>query len=234
METCQVLRRYKRFFADVEIDGQVHVAHVPNTGSMKGTLDFPCRGLVSRSDDPKRKLAFTLEFLEFPDGHWVGVNTHKPNRWVENTLRSQMARGEWDFDELKREAAISAATKFDFCLSRTGKVQKLWIEVKNVSMKIENSAAFPDAVTERGRKHLFELAKKCRDGDLAELWFVVQRSDCQSFVVADRIDPLYAEALSGALAAGVKMKIFTLNRELGSLNEQASLPFLGRESQISS
>ncbi len=226
MQNCRVLKRYKRFFADIELDGQIQIAHVPNTGSLKGTTDLPCKGQVSRSFNPKRKLAYTLEYLELADGQWIGVNTQRPNRLVEATLRGQLENGELPFDHIRREVAISAGTKFDFCLSHRASGKKRWIEVKNVSMRIGETAAFPDSVTERGRKHLEELIRLKKGGDETELWFVVQRNDCQKFSVARSIDPLYATALLEAERAGVKIRIFAFDRERNRLATERPLPLV--------
>ncbi len=211
---CIFLKRYKRFFADIEINGEKHTAHVPNTGSLKGTVVPPARAWVSHSADPKRKLSYTLEYIGDEGGLRIGVNTHRPNRIVEAYLQQQMEAKMYPYDALKREAAFSEKTKFDFCLSRSGSEKQLWIEVKNVSMKMGEHAAFPDAVTARGAKHLDELVELKMRGHDAELWFIIQRNDCVAMKIAADIDPHYAARFLEAKSQGIKMRAFCLKADI--------------------
>ncbi|MBO9666161.1 MAG: DNA/RNA nuclease SfsA [Bdellovibrio sp.] len=206
------LKRYKRFFADVEFQGQTVVAHVPNTGSMKGVNTTGMACLISESDNPERKLKFTLEMVKAPTGSWVGVNTATPNTVVRETVLRVIGTGasekgsfaHWaNFDEAKPEYKISAETRLDFMLKKkdTGKMH--FIEVKNVTLGEDGVAKFPDAVTERGQKHLRELMALMDEGHTAELLFTVQRSDCTSFTAADDIDPEYGRLLREAQKKGM-------------------------------
>lgn len=196
-------RRYKRFFAEIDWRGQTLVAHVPNTGSMKGCNrpGLSCR--FSESDDPKRKLKYTLEMVRAESGAWVGVNTQLPNRLVREALDSGL-RPQWaSFDEIRGEVKLSAETRLDFALSRRGDPRRHFIEVKNVTLAEGGVAMFPDAVTERGSKHLRELVALVAQGHGAELVFTVQREDAEVFAPAREIDPLYADLLREAHDAGV-------------------------------
>ena len=208
------LKRYKRFFADLEWQGQTLVAHVPNTGSMKSVNHpgQPC--LFSESKNPERKLKFTLEMIQSPGGSWVGVNTATPNQIVKETLHSVIGKGaevigsfgHWShFDGCLSEHKISKETRLDFALTKKDSAKMHYIEVKNVTLGEEGVAKFPDAVSERAQKHLRELMVLVEQGHTAEIIFTVQRSDCASFAPADDIDPEYGRLLRQASAAGVRV-----------------------------
>lgn len=202
-EKATLLRRYKRFLSDVKLkSGEVVVAHVPNSGSMLGvsTPGSPC--LVSHSQNPKRKLKFGLEFVQVPSGTWVGINTAQTNRIVERAYLKKTVPHWRDYSQIKSEIKINSSTRLDFVLtSPIGKL--LYVEVKNISMSEPPIALFPDAKTERGLKHLKELVMLKEQGHGAEIFFVVQRNDCDRFRPAEKIDPLYAEGLRLARKAGV-------------------------------
>ena len=206
------LKRYKRFFADVELNGQTVVAHVPNTGSMKGVNNPGTLCLVSESTNPERKLKFTLEMIKAPSGSWVGVNTATPNTVVKEAVLSVIEKGQTNeasfahwaaFQEAKPEYKISAETRLDFALKKKDSQHMHFIEVKNVTLGEDGVAKFPDAVTERGQKHLRELMALMEQGHTAELVFTVQRSDCKAFAPADDIDPEYGKLLREAHSKGM-------------------------------
>lgn len=228
------LKRYKRFFADIEWLGQQITAHVPNTGSMKSANNpgQPC--LFSESKNPERKLKFTLEMIQSPTGAWIGVNTSTPNTIVRETLQSVVGRGSevvgafsaWaQFDTCKPEFKISAETRLDFALSKKDSAFLHYIEVKNVTLAENGVAKFPDAVSERAQKHLRELMILIEQGHTAEIVFTVQRNDCGSFSPADDIDPEYGRLLREASQKGVKVTplLVELTPEEARLSE-ASLP----------
>jgi sugar fermentation stimulation protein A len=208
------LKRYKRFFADIQWQGQILIAHVPNTGSLKSANHpgQPC--LFSHCDNPERKLKQTLEMIKAPSGAWVGVNTATPNTIVRETLQSligstqQTPKGwaHWHgYDLVKPEFKISAETRLDFALSKTGSDKKHFIEVKNVTLAEGETAMFPDAETTRGQRHLQELMKLMKDGHTAEILFTIQRGDCTKFAPADLIDKEYGRLLRQALDQGLKI-----------------------------
>ena len=208
------LKRYKRFFADLEWQGQTVVAHVPNTGSMKGINNPGVACLFSESKNPERKLKFTLEMIQSPGGAWVGVNTATPNTIMKETLMSVVGHGDvndgvfglWSkFDTCIPEHKISKETRLDFALTKKNSDKLHYIEVKNVTMAENGVAKFPDAVTERGQKHLQELMNLVEQGHTAELVFTVQRNDCESFTPADEIDPEYGRLLREAVSKGVRV-----------------------------
>ncbi len=189
------LKRYKRFFADVDLNGQTVVAHVANTGSLKSVNIPGQKCFVSPANDPNRKLKFTLEMIQVPSGVWVGVNTQIPNQIVKEYLITK-------YSEVKAEYKISAETRLDFAIPKNnGKFH--FIEVKNVTYAENEIAMFPDAVTERGQKHLVELMSLIEQGHTAEIIFTIQRNDVTKFRAAQEIDPEYARLLQMASEKGV-------------------------------
>lgn len=208
LETGEFIKRYKRFFADIRWNGEVIVAHVPNTGSMKTAAEagLPC--LFSISDNPERKLKYTLEMVQAKSGAWVGVNTATPNTIVKEAIAAAVTEKksfkDWhSYDAFKPEYKITPETRFDFMLSRNGSEKKHFIEVKNVTYASDGHAKFPDAVTERGQKHLRELMRLVDEGHTAEIVFTVQRADCERFTACDEIDPEYGKLLRQAQEKGV-------------------------------
>ena len=211
-----LLKRYKRFFADVELENQQVVAHVPNTGSLKGVLvskNQPC--WMTPAKDPERKLKYTLEAVQVPSGTWVGVNTSYPNKLVHQLFLDHKIPDWLPFESIKMEVKISDHTRLDGCLfAKDGK--KRFIEIKNVSLTDgKQTALFPDAVTERGQKHLQELMDLMKQGNEAEIIFVIQRNDVTKFAAAQEIDPEYAKLLSEFVANKgiVRVLVFQLTKK---------------------
>ncbi|MGZ3805134.1 MAG: DNA/RNA nuclease SfsA [Pseudobdellovibrionaceae bacterium] len=214
------LKRYKRFFADIEWKGEVLTAHVPNTGSMKSVNNPGQACLFSHSDNPERKLKQTLEMIQAPTGVWVGVNTATPNVVVRETLERVVGKqGEgprnWQhwaaFDLVKPEFKISNETRLDFALMNNASDKKHFIEVKNVTLAEGKTAMFPDAETTRGQKHLRELMSLMAAGHTAEILFTVQRNDCDRFSSADEIDPEYGRLLREAYKKGLRISPFVVD-----------------------
>jgi sugar fermentation stimulation protein A len=204
------LKRYKRFFADIEtLEGEKLTLHVPNTGSLKGCLIEGTECLYTLSSDPNRKLKGTLHFLKM-EKSWIGVNTSLPNQLVKE-LWEKRPLSHWEnFKFVKMEHKINPKTRLDMVLSPSeehfsGGRNLHFIEVKNVTLAEGSLALFPDAVTSRGQKHLEELIALRRAGHTAEILFVVQRTDCESFSACSAIDPVYAEKLRDAHEAGVRI-----------------------------
>ncbi|MFZ4404554.1 MAG: DNA/RNA nuclease SfsA [Pseudobdellovibrionaceae bacterium] len=223
------LKRYKRFFADIQFQSETLVAHVANTGSLR-TVAVPGQAcLFSRSDNPERKLKYSLEAIASPQGGWVGVNTSVPNLLVKELLQGVVGgkaddeaavagvssapagSGDWAaaldrwqrFDQVQPEYKISAESRLDFALKKSGTDRMHFIEVKNVTMVSGRTAQFPDAETVRGQKHLRDLMSLVQQGHSAEIIFVIQRTDCDSFAPAAEIDPEYARLLAEASHSGV-------------------------------
>lgn len=234
----KLLKRYKRFFADVELDGKVVVVHVPNTGSMKGCNEPGSACLVSRATDPARKLQFTLEAVQV-DQHWVGVNTSWPNKLAIELFTNQNIPHWKTYDSHQPEVKISEASRIDLVLwdSRSTEIKKWkfedfkkthpvhFIEIKNVTLKTGSIAQFPDAVTERGQKHIEELVALIERGFTAELLFIVQRADVQKFEPAASIDPRYAELLKNAIKKGLKVSVASFNISQKGIHFQKLLNF---------
>ncbi len=207
LEEGRLLRRYKRFLADIETaNGEALTIHCPNTGSMLNCMSEGCRVWFSRSDDPKRKLPGTWELGETPHGRLACLNTGRANALVEEALRAGIVTELAGFTGLRREVAYgSEGSRADFRLDyASGAVM---LEVKSVTLGFADSrvAAFPDAVTARGAKHLRELAALARQGARAVLLYCVNLSGVDAVRVAGEIDPVYAAALDEALAAGVEV-----------------------------
>jgi sugar fermentation stimulation protein A len=198
----KLLRRYQRFLADVELaDGSMVTAHTPNTGSMLQCAVAGHPVLISRSDNPARKLAWTLELIRV-NGHWVDTHTHRTNRVVEEALRAGQ------LPELSGYQVIPeyrfGSSRLDFLLRRGE--EQVFVEVKNVTLTDGGEiACFPDAVTERGRRHLNELLAAARQGHRAVIFFLVQRGEAAAFRPADHIDPAYGRTLRAVAAQGVEI-----------------------------
>ena len=190
------VKRYKRFFVDVIIDKKIVTAHCPNTGSMQGLLIKNNKVWLTKSNDPKRKLKYTLQIIE-SNGSKVGVNTHLTNKIVLDALKNNKIKN-FNAIEIKTEVKFGDNTRFDFLITESN--SKKFIEVKNVTLSRTNKLAeFPDAVTSRGAKHIDELIKAKIKGYDVYLMFVVQREDCDQFSIARDIDPKYADLLSDAI-----------------------------------
>ena len=197
-----LVQRYKRFLADVRLtDGAIVTAHCTNTGSMLGCKQPGSAVYLSRSDNEKRKLAYTWEMIRI-DRHWVGINTLHPNRLAAEGVKSGAIRELEGYQTIRREVVTRPGTRLDLCLE--GRNGMCFVEVKNVTLAVDGAAAFPDAVTERGTKHLKELMRLKRKGHRAAIVFVIQRGDCDYFRPADEIDAEYGRWLRRALNAGVE------------------------------
>ena len=190
------VKRYKRFFVDVIIDKKIVTAHCPNTGSMQGLLIKNNKVWLTKSNDPKRKLKYTLQIIE-NNGSKVGINTHLTNKIVLDALKNNKIKN-FKAKEIKTEVKFGDNTRFDFLITDSN--SKKFIEVKNVTLsRTDKLAEFPDAVTSRGAKHIDELIKAKAKGYDVYLMFVIQRDDCDQFSIARDIDPKYADLLSDAI-----------------------------------
>jgi len=196
-----LIRRYKRFLADVELlDGSTLTVHCPNTGSMLGCSEPGSPVMVSHSDNPGRKYPHTLEMVRAGSA-WVGVNTSLTNKLVREALEKREVKEFGRLDSIVQEVKTSAHTRLDFVMEREG--ARIYMEVKNCSLAENRVAMFPDAVTARGTKHLHELAALKEQGHKAAVFFCVQRSDADCFMPAHHIDPVYAKTLANVMSKGV-------------------------------
>lgn len=224
----QLVARYKRFFADVVLDdGTAITAHCPNPGAMLG-LNTPGLGAwVSRSDDPKRKLAHTLELVE-ADGGLVGINTMLPNRLVAEALAADAIPELTGYDVHRREVKYGEASRVDFLLTHPDR-PACWLEVKNCHLRREGTLAeFPDCVAARSARHLKDLAREVGRGDRAVQLFVVQRTDCDAFAACAELDPVYARGLDEAAAAGVEVLVYRCAIDPGAVTITDRIPWRGR------
>ena len=198
------IKRYKRFFVDVKVKNKIITAHCPNTGSMSGLLDKNNKVWLSKSNNPNRKLKYTLEIIEVNQSK-VGVNTHSTNKIVLHALQNSLIDEFPNILEIKPETKFGTNTRFDF-LVLNKKRDKFFIEVKNVTLSRKRELAeFPDAVTSRGLKHINQLVKASKKDYKIYILYLIQRDDCKSFTLAKDIDPDYTEALTKAVKNKLKI-----------------------------
>jgi sugar fermentation stimulation protein A len=216
-----LLRRYKRFLADVEIGGRVETVHCANPGSMMGLAAPGSRVWLSASENPKRKLRLTWELVQ-ADGALVGINTAHANRLTEEALRAGRIEPLTGYADLRREVAYGEGSRIDFLLSDPIR-PSCYVEVKSVTLKRHEAAEFPDSVTARGARHLRELAAMHAAGHRAVMLFLAQRGDCRHLAVAADIDPAYADELARARDAGVEILAFGCQVSPGAIEIDRSL-----------
>ena len=198
----KLVKRYKRFFADIKLNEETIIAHCPNTGSMMGLLDEENEVFVSKNDDPKRKLKYTLEIIKVKK-NLVGVNTHFANKIAFHGLTNNLIKEVKNSNNIKPEVFFDKETRFDFLVEKNN--QKTFVEVKNVTLSRKDKLAeFPDAVTTRGSKHLKTLIAATKKGYKTYLLFLVQIQGVTDFKIAKDIDKEYYENYKLAKKAGVK------------------------------
>ena len=217
------IKRYKRFFVDVKINSKIVTAHCPNTGSMNGLLNKGNKVWLSISNNPNRKLKYTLEIIE-DDKSKVGVNTHSTNKIVKHAILNNLIKEFNNITEIKPEVNFGTNTRFDFLIIH--KRKKIFLEVKNVTLSRKKGIAeFPDAVTTRGLKHIKELIIASKKNYKIFLLFLIQRNDCSEFTIAKDIDPEYRNAL--IKAAKNKLNILCYDCKFSSkgiiLNKQIKI-----------
>lgn len=208
----RLLQRYKRFLADVVLDsGEQVTAACPNTGAMLGLAAPGSVVWLSKSDSVTRKYAHTWEMVEADLGAGatlVGINPLHPNRIVAEAIEGQRVKKLAGYGSLRREVKYGEASRIDILLEDARK-GRCYVEVKNVHlMRTAGRAEFPDCVTERGAKHLRELAMMVAQGHRAVMVYLIQRADAQRFAIASDFDPNYFEAFRLATAAGVEALAF--------------------------
>ena len=198
-----LIKRYKRFFVDIKYKDKTITAHCPNSGSMLGLLKAGNKVFFSESDNPKRKLKYTLQIIEI-DNKLVGINTHLTNKIILESLKEKKIQSLNKFTKIQPEKKFSNNTRFDFLISNNK--EKCFLEVKNVTLVREkNIAEFPDAITSRGTKHLNELVEAKKKGYQSYLLFLIQREDCKLLKIAKDIDINYNNSFNLALKNGVKI-----------------------------
>lgn len=198
----RLIKRYKRFLADVELDdGTVATAHCTNSGSMKTCLEEGAEVYLTPVDDPNRRTRYTWEMIRI-NGDWVGINTNHPNRLAYDAIRKGEVERLNGYDRVQREVTWQDS-RFD--VYAENEQEKCFVEVKNVTMKDGRYALFPDAVTKRGKKHLNTLVKAREAGYRAMMLYVIQRMDVDTFAPAWSVDPEYARTLRDACQKGVEV-----------------------------
>ena len=215
-----LIKRYKRFFVDIKYQNKIITAHCPNSGSMLSLLKKDNKVWFSKSDNPKRKLKYTLEIIEV-NKELIGVNTHLSNKIVLEALNQKKIKELTKYYNIKSEVKFSNKTRFDFLISNVRK--KCFLEVKNVTLVRDSKIAeFPDAITSRGTKHLIELIAAKKKGYESYLIYLIQRQDCKSFKIAKDIDEEYKIAYKKALKNGVKILCYDckLSNEEIKINNQ--------------
>lgn len=219
----RLLRRYKRVLVDVELPGgKVLTAFCPNSGSMMGCSEPGSRVMLSPGDSPKRKTSHTLEMVR-AEGVWVGVNTLLTNRLAHAMLSGGLIEEMASHKVLKKEV-VFGDSRLDFLLS-DGR-RHCYLEVKNVTLRQGGSCRFPDAVTQRGLRHLHSLMEAAEAGHGAFMLYIVQRNDCGRFAPAKDIDPGYSRALRLAVKRGVTALAYALEVSPGGISVSGRLPLL--------
>ncbi|BAY21522.1 sugar fermentation stimulation protein [Calothrix sp. NIES-2100] len=204
-----LLKRYKRFFADVQLtNGEIVTAHCPNTGPMTGVSTLGSAVQLSKSANLNRKLAYTLELIQVDDNYptWVGVNTALPNQIVKLALARYLFPELGEYSQIKGEVVYGQDKKsrVDFFLTGSDEERPIYLEVKNTTLAEGNLALFPDTETTRGQKHLRELMALLPQSRAVMLYFI-NRGDCTEFAPGDRTDPIYGKLLRDAIALGVEV-----------------------------
>jgi sugar fermentation stimulation protein A len=218
-----LIRRYQRFLADVRLrNGHVVTAHCPNSGSMKTCCEPGRTVYLSRSDNPRRRLRYTWELIAMPTS-LVGVNTMIPNRLVAASILAGRIPDLLGYETLRREVNYGRNSRIDILLER-GSDERCYIEVKNCTLVEGETASFPDAVTQRGLKHVVELEDQVELGNRAGVFFLIQRMDARTFRPADDIDPTYGRELRQARGRGVELFAYDVSVDLEGISLRSPVP----------
>lgn len=219
----RLVRRYKRFLADIDTGGKLVTVHCPNTGAMTGCMEPGLEVWYSTSDNPKRKYPQTLEVVCTPEGR-VGINSARANRLVAEALRGGIIGELVDYPLLRAEASIPGKPgRFDFRLD--GGPEPCWVEVKSLTLSLgEGRGAFPDAVSVRALRHVEALAARCRQGERAVLLFCVQHTGVEYATPADDVHPEYGAGLRAAVDSGVEVLAYGCSIERSRILISRPLP----------
>lgn len=223
LQEGKIQNRYKRFFADIEMpSSEMVVAHVPNTGSMKTCWEPGWQALVSQNDDPKRKLKYTLEMISNGKS-WIGVNTSWPNKLAVEAIKAGVISELADYENIQPEKKVGLS-RIDLFLTSPN-LPDCYVEIKNVTMAQDQTAIFPDAVSERGQKHLRELMELKKTGHRCCMLYIVQREDVKLFKPADEIDPQYGKLLRQAHQEGVEVLVYQCSLSRKEIVIDRTVPF---------
>ena len=201
-----LVKRYKRFLADIILeDGQEITAHVPNSGAMTSCIEDNCDVWVTFHDNPKRKLKYTLELTKM-DENLICTNTGVANKIAIEAIQNGVIEELQGYSSLKPEQKYGQNSRIDILLENEN--EKCYVEVKSVSLRIDDYLAFPDAVTSRGTKHLNELYEMTLQGHRAVMLYIIQRTDDLPFRLAKEIDKKYFEAFNEVTTKGVEVLVY--------------------------
>ena len=218
------IKRYKRFFADIKLNNEIVTAHCPNTGSMKGLLSEGNEVFISKNNNPKRKLKYTLEIIKVKK-NLVGVNTHFANKIAHHGLSNNLIKELSNNSSIKPEVFFDKETRFDFFIEKNN--HKIFAEVKNVTLFREKKIAeFPDAVTSRGSKHLKALIEAIKKGYKSYLLFLIQIQGVENFKIAKDIDVEYYRNYLLAKKAGVKFLAYRCKMSSKSISIEKKLKII--------
>ena len=202
----KLIKRYKRFLADIILDnGDEITAHVPNSGAMTSCIEQNCDVWLNFHDNPKRKLKYTLELTKMGE-NLICTNTGVANKIAIEAIQNGVIKELQGYENLKPEQKYGENSRIDILLENENK--KCFVEVKSVSLRIDDYLAFPDAVTSRGTKHLNELSQMVKDGHRAVMLYVIQRTDNLPFRLANEIDKKYFEAFKEVTKNGVEVLVY--------------------------
>jgi sugar fermentation stimulation protein A len=202
----KLIKRYKRFLADITLDsGEEITAHVPNSGAMTSTIAPACDVWVSYHDNPKRKLKYTLELSKIED-QFICTNTGHANKVAIEAVKNGKIPELLGYESIKPEQKYGKNSRIDILLENEN--EKCYVEIKSVTLKIDDHLAFPDAVTSRGEKHLRELEQMVQEGHRAVMLYMIQRTDQLPFRLADEIDKKYYESFQEVVANGVEVLVY--------------------------
>jgi sugar fermentation stimulation protein A len=216
----KLIKRYKRFLADITLDnGEQITAHVPNSGAMTSCIAPDCDVWVSHHDNPKRKLKYTLELTQI-DNHLICTNTGVANKIAVEAIENGTIKELQGYTQLKTEQKYGKNSRIDILLENEN--EKCFVEVKSVTLRLEDALAFPDAVTTRGQKHLQELRDMVKEGHRAVMLYIVQRTDALPFRIAKEIDAKYNELFETVRQAGVEALVYqsTITQESISISKK--------------
>lgn len=221
-----LVRRYKRFLADVTLDdGREVTAHVANPGSMMGMADAGTRVWLEPNDDPKRKLKFSWKVSETTDDHFICVDTSMANKVIGAALATQDIQEMAKYQTIQSEVKYSKNSRVDFLCSQDG-LPDVYLEVKSVTLSRQvGLAEFPDSVTKRGAKHMDDLGQMVDAGHRAILLYLINRTDCQKFDLARDIDPIYDQACKIAIERGVELLCYSADIDENQISLGARIEF---------
>lgn len=223
--TGRLIKRYKRFLADVCLDtGKIVTAHCPNSGSMRGCAVPGSRVWISQSDNPRRKLKYTWELIR-TEQSLIGINTLVPNKLVKTAIENHLISELCGYENIRSEVQTSKGTRLDLVLE-DGANRRCYVEIKNCTLVENGTAMFPDAVTKRGQKHLDELVNLVEAGHRGVIFYLIQRMDAVRFSPAAMIDKVYAQKLLHAQEKGVEIITRDVGISLEHIHINQRIPIL--------